>query len=146
MKEKFFSVVVEPINTVEESTLAGHHTARVKPAKGAKRVYVVPVPRGTVLLKDGYPAMLAEHKLKPCVDGPAYLLSLMAKVPEFEMPDELHNIDIVAAEPDNPTSVFQYDNDDWFLYFSWHESDRKPNLANVRGVWSSHWAFLAEDA
>ena len=83
----------------------------------------------------------AEGK-QPCRNAPAYLAGLMAQVPEDQMPEELRNKDLVAAEP----AVFAGGSGRrCFLYVSRRDGCRGLSLTIVDGKWDARWAFLAED-
>lgn len=146
---------VDPINDVEqgirEGNLTSHYdfitneTVKLVPAQGRKRVYVVPF--NETVGQNDYAARLAEYGLKPCQNAPNYLLGLLKQVPEHEMPQELANKHIVAAEPKTPSSVFQgRDGDQCFLYACRLGANRGLDLRDVSREWDGYWAFLAEIA
>lgn len=154
-RTKFPSWVVTPINDVEKGYEAGHYdgkydhisnkTVPLKNVEGEKRVYLVPFNK--TIGQDAYPALLKEFGLKPCVDGPNYLLGLMKQVPESEMPEELEGKYLVAAESDNPSSAFlDKDGNRCFLHVNRDGSDRGLSMARIGYDWSDYWAFLAEEA
>lgn len=152
---KFHSWVVTPINNVDEGYKTGHYnekydhitteTIPVKQLEGQKRVYLVPF--NETIGENDYVVRLAEHGLKPCVDCPNYLLGLMKQVPESEMPEELGNKYFVAAEPDNPSSVFFGKHGDrCFLGVRRDGSNRDLVVVGAENEWDDCWAFLAEEA
>lgn len=93
-----------------------------------------------------YIVLLRAEGKQPCQNAPQYLLGLMSVVPEDKMPPELQNIDFVAAEQCNASSVFE-DHFDLrcFLGVVRYHPHRKLTMVRVNGVWRSSWAFLAED-
>ena len=157
-RKKFSSWEVEPICDVNDAYARGQYTDKydwitrktvpLPKATGKKRVFIVPFNR--TIGETEFVKLLAEHDLKPCVNGASYLAGLMAKVPESEMQGELANKHIIAAEPDNPSAVFQnrYGSR---CFLCVRRSDggarRRLSLANVEyGDWDGHCAFLAEEA
>ena len=103
---EFTSFLVAPINDIEEGLKEGHYsgnppfinkeTVRLRPVEGRKEIYIVPLRKR--VRQDEYAAYLATKGLRPCVDGPNYLVGLMAQVPETAMPEVLRNRYVVAAE------------------------------------------------
>ncbi|MDD4989519.1 MAG: hypothetical protein PHV42_03800 [Candidatus Pacebacteria bacterium] len=93
----FPSFVLFPLNSIEVAARLGCYTAvypnllgtaQLPVGIGQKRVYLVPTK-----------TPLGEHGLKPCGQAPSYLTTLMAQVPEADMPAELQNKNIVAGFP-----------------------------------------------
>lgn len=112
-------------------------------AEGEKRVFVVPFELDSERNKT---AFLSKHGLKPCLNGPSYLMGLMVKIPKGEMPEEIRDKFIVAAEPDNPSSIFL---DEYgrkcFLYT--HNNLRYRLLIDINfDLFDDMWALLAESA
>ena len=148
MKEKFFSTVIEPVTTMDwiinryfrldRDRFITDETVKVKLVRDAKRVYVVPF---------WYGLMLAEYKLKPWVDSPAYLLGLIGQICAERIPKEFNNVHFVAIEPDNPTSVFQNANGErCFLCVFRRDAYYKLGLISVCQEQNIYSVFLAEDA
>lgn len=145
---------VSPINTAEEAIKQGHYndyyrlilngTVEIEPAKGPKNLHLVCFNR--TVGETEYVELLRAEGKRPCQNAPQYLLGLMAQVPEDKMPAELRNKDLVAAEPDNSSSVFTgKDGDRCFLCVYRLGGRRKLNLVRVDRRWYDYWAFLAED-
>ena len=105
---------IQPVNTAETGIAQGHYTDHyrfitnetvpVEPAKGPKNLHLVCFDRTIGEME--YVELLRAEGKQPCRNGPAYLLGLMVAVPEDQMPVELRNKDLVAAEPDNKASAF----------------------------------------
>jgi hypothetical protein len=114
------------------------------PVRGAKEVFVVPLDRD--VHRDGYLHILSEFDLKPCKHAPQYLLGLMSQISERRMPQSLDGFNIIAAEPDNPASVFGKIGEllPCFLYTERYERDRWLYLYSIPRRWCSMFAFLAE--
>ena len=116
-------------------------------AKGAKRVFIVSFKRPVG--KGEYVTLLAQYGLRPCKNSPSYLAGLMATVSEAEMPEELRNTDIVAAEPKNHASIFKDDGGHpCFLYVRQRDlAIRDLDLVRIshKKEWLGYWAFLAEE-
>ena len=145
---------ISPINTVEEGIAQGHYTGHygfitdktvpLQPVQGAKNLYLVCFNR-TIGETEYVELLFAEGK-QPCRQAPAYLLGLMAAVPEDKMPEELRNKDFVAAESDNKSSVFAGGHGHrCFLFVNQRGAYRRLDLIGVGGLWGDSWAFLAED-
>ena len=145
---------VQPINSVGTGISRGHYTDHydfitngtvpLHTVKGAKNLYLV-CPNRTIGETE-YVELLRAVGKQPCRNAPQYLLGLMAKVPESEMPAELRNKKLVAAEPDNTSSVFvgKY-GDPCFLGVDRGVGYRKLSFTKVGGGWAGPWVFLAED-
>lgn len=145
---------ISPVSTVETGLAQGHFndhysfitngTVPVEPAKGPKNLHLVCFDR-TIDETECVELLRAEGK-QPCRNGPAYLLGLMAAVPEGKMPEELRNKNLVAAEPDNNASAFT-DSLGYrcFLYVFRLVAYRELRLIDVDRRWFDSWAFLAED-
>ena len=145
---------IQPVNTAETGIAQGHYTDHyrfitnetvpVEPAKGPKNLHLVCFDRTIGEME--YVELLRAEGKQPCRNGPAYLLGLMVAVPEDQMPVELRNKDLVAAEPDNKASVFT-DGVGFrcFLYVNRDGARRELDLFGVGREWSGRWAFLAED-
>ncbi|MEK7208414.1 MAG: hypothetical protein AAB699_02585 [Patescibacteria group bacterium] len=83
---------------------------------------------------------------QPCKDAPAYLLGLMAAVPEDKMPAELRNKHIVAAEPDKSSVFADGDGGRCFLCVGRYDDGfRRLNRMRVVGRWGGRCAFLTEN-
>ena len=145
---------IQPINTAEEGIRVGHYdghysfitneTVPLQPVQGAKNLHLVFFNR-TIGETECMELLRTEGK-QPCRNGPQYLFGLMAHVPEDKMPAELRNKDLVAAEPDNKSSVFTGGSGHrCFLYVLRDGGYRRLGLASVGREWSDDWAFLAED-
>lgn len=119
-------------------------TVPLTPAKGAKALHLVCFNR--MIGETEYVELLRPKGKRPCRHAPQYLLGLMAQVPEDKMPVELHNKDIVAAEPDIAFSVFaDWDRRRCFLCVYRGGGLRRLHFAFVAGPWPDRWAVLAED-
>lgn len=145
---------IHPINTVEEGIRQGHYndyyrhitdqTVPLRPAAGAKTLHLVCFNR--IVGETEFVELLRAEGKRPCQDAPNYKLGLMAQVPEEQMPEVLRNKDIVAAEPDNSSSVFTDEvGSRCFLYVLRYVADRGLSLTDVGRRWHDGWAFLAED-
>ena len=144
---------VNPINTAETGISQGHYTDHyrfitnetvpVEPAKGPKNLHLVCFNR--IVGETEYVERLRAEGKQPCKNAPAYLLGLMAAVPEDKMPVELRNKYIVAAEPDNKSSTFVAGfGFRCFLCVS-RSGAYRGLLLCVGRKWLDNWAFLAED-
>ena len=144
---------VSPVNTAEEGIRLGHYndhyryitdkTVPLKPVEGKKNLHVVCFNR-LIGEKEWVELLRAEGK-QPCRHAPQYLLGLMAQVPEGQMPAELHNKDIVAAEQESPSVFSDFYGRRCFLCVSRDDVGRGLSLASVDGEWFGFCAFLAED-
>ena len=145
---------ISPINTAEEGIAQGHYTDHyrfikdktvpLQPVQGAKSLHLVCFDR--TIGETEYVELLRAEGKQPCRNAPQYLLGLMAQVTEDKMPEELRNKDLVAAEPDNKSSVFTgrfgYR---CFLYVLRGGVFRRLDLTAVGRRGFDRWAFLAED-
>ena len=145
---------IQPVNTAETGIAQGHYTDHyrfitnetvpVEPAKGPKNLHLVCFDRTIGEME--YVELLRAEGKQPCRNGPAYLLGLMVAVPEDQMPAELRNKDLVAAEPDNKASAFaDVSGRRCFLYVHRFGAYRELRLIGVNGEWGDGWPFLAED-
>lgn len=145
---------INPVNTAEEGIRVGHYddcdpfitneTVPLQPVQGAKDLHLVSFNR-IIGETESVELLRAEGK-RPCQNAPQYLLGLMAAVPEERMPQELRNKKLLAAEPDNKSSVFSDENGyRCFLCIFRDGGGRELSLAIVDGEWSGFCAFLAED-
>ena len=145
---------INPVNTVETGIALGHYvdhyafitneTVPVEPARDAKNLHLVCF--DSTDDETEYVELLRAEGKQPCRNAPAYLLGLMATVPEDKMPEELRDKDLVAAEPDNRSSTFIDKNRDrCFLYVLRWGATRELDLIDVELKVEDGWALLAED-
>jgi len=146
---------INPINTVEEGIAQGHYTGHyqfitnktvpLQPVQGGKNLYLVCFNR-TIVLTDVVQLLRTVAK-RPCRNAPQYLLGLMAQVPEDKMPDWFRNKYIIAAEPDNKSSVFTDERDHhcFLCIFRGVDGGRELSLASNGGFCDGGYAYLAED-
>ena len=152
IKTPFFSVMVNPINDIEEGKTTGNYdsiydwitvnTVPLEKAEGAKRIYFVPV---TEQVEEGKEAeFLAKYGKKPVVNAPNYLLGAMAKLKESDLPEELKLKDLVAVAD----GVFlNHSGNRCFLNCNRRSGERKLNMVKLLGDWyaDNAWVFLAEE-
>lgn len=83
---------------------------------------------------------------KPCHDGPGFLLGLMARLMENEMPNELYGKNLIAIEPDNPSSVF-IDEDGHRCSLCVFRGGENRRLGLMPREWQLYpfWAIVAEN-
>lgn len=145
---------INPVCTAEEGIRVGHYddhysfitneTVPIQPVQGAKNLHLVCFNR--TISGTEYVELLRAEGKRPCQNAPQYLLGLMAAVPENQMPVELRDKDLVAAEPGNKSSAFTNKNGNrCFLCVIRNGGCRGLGLTSVGGEWSGGWAFLVED-
>lgn len=151
---RYYSFLVSPVNSLDDALRDGNfdgcsfsvsaERVKFRATNGRKKVCVVPLTKK--LEPDKIPERLASVGLKPCADAPNFLGGLMATVPEADMPLELRDKKIVAAEPDNQSSVFLNEHGQrCFLCVHRHGLYRIPGLVAVEGDWNTLWALLGEE-
>ncbi len=152
LKTPFFSVMVNPINNIEEGKTTGNYDSSynwitannvlLEKAEGSKRIYFIPV---TENVEEGKEAeFLAKYGKKPVTNAPNYLLGAMAKLKESDLPEGLKLKDLVAVAD----GVFLYhDGNRCSLYCRRRSGERKLNVVFLNGEWSADrdWVFLAEE-
>ncbi|MDO8483260.1 MAG: hypothetical protein Q7S86_05610 [bacterium] len=152
-KPRYYSFLVSPVSNLDDALKNGHFNGcsfsvsaervKLRATDGRKKVCVIPLTRK--LEPDKILNHLASVGLKPCADAPNFLGGLMAAVQEADMPQELRDIQIVAAEPENPSSIFLNERGQkCFLCVHRHVLYRIPGLVGVEGDWSTRWALLGE--
>ena len=132
------------VNSKGEAITSG--AVRLKKVEGGlKRIYVV-FSEETVNSM-GYIPLLESLGLIPCINAPHYLLGLMNSVPEEQMPEMLKDKSIVAAEPDNPDSMFRRNGDGLcFLGVYRKLLHREFRLTVTNRPWPNIFAFLGQTA
>jgi hypothetical protein len=151
----FFSVVVDPINNIEEGKKIGHYdsiydhisqkTIPLQKAIGAKRIYFVPV---NERVEEGRETeFLAKFGKRPVTNAPNYLLGAMAKLEEKDLPENLKLKDFVAVSSDEKEAFS--DRGGYPCFLACNRSDGGRELLMVKLVYEWHlnhgWVFLAED-
>lgn len=144
---------IMPINTIEDGIAAGQYnshnefitntTVQLQPAQGPKNVYLVCFDRE--LEPTEWTDLLRAEGKQPCINGPNYLLGLMAQVSQDQMPEEFRSKDIVAAENARSSIFADEDGDPCFLYVSHDSTSRKLDFTVIGPGWYIFWAFLAQD-
>ena len=148
------SVVVNPINSIALAVEKGNYDSvydwineehvPLAEAKGAKRIYFVPVTENVNTGDEE--AYVNRFGLTLCKSAPNYLAGAMAIVPENKLPEELAGKDFVAVE-NAESSVFQgEDGGRCFLDVFRYDGRRELFLMLVVGDWDADdgWVFLAE--
>lgn len=115
------------------------------PSTWRKDIFVV-CPNRIMEGPENIRSFLRTQGKRPCHDGPGFLLGLMSRLMENEMPNGLYGKNLIAIEPDNPSSVFI--NDDGhrcsLCVFRGGEN-RRLGLMPIEWRLYPFWAFLAED-
>jgi len=150
---------IRPINFFEEGVELGgyakfggyvgyfryltNETAPMGLVEGEKNLYLVGFNRSVG--ETEYISLLKAEGKRPCKNAINYTLGLMAQVPENKMPEKLHNKDIVAAEPNNGSTIFIKNNGNYFLYVPRVNESRIIIITGTSGWWPDYIAFVAED-
>ncbi len=154
IRSKFHSWILKPFSDVELAVKRSKATSKALASDGViidyggqeKEVYVIPF--GRMIGENEYEMLLHELGFKPCKFGPSYLLRLMVQVPLIEMPVDLRDKNIVAAEPNNPSSFFPNNVEcKGFMCLRQNVKTQERELGDVLiggGEWPENWAFLAE--
>lgn len=155
LRHEFPSWIVEPVcalpalhQRLGDCISFLEDTWKIPKSEGSKRVYVAYFDRNihhTHLLD-----LLHQHGLKPCVDGPSYLLGLIARMRVADFPEEIRGRSIVAIGTGNLIHGRQLGHHD----ASYLEADVAPNGArsisttfvpnSATQSWSHRTAYLAE--
>jgi hypothetical protein len=107
-----------------------------------KKVYLVSFNKA-VDSKD-YMELLKKYNMKPCINASNYLLGIMGKYSELDFPKTLINKCLVAAEPNNPHSIFYEAGNKCYLAVIRQNQKRRLTITETESGWLSNWAFLAE--
>lgn len=151
-KTNFFSVVVDPINDIEDGKKVGHYdviyyhitskTVPLQKAQGSKRIYFVPVNERVEQGKEA--EFLAKFGKRPVTNAPNYLLGAMAKLEEKDLPDHLKFKDFVAVSSDEKEVFSDHNGNRCFLNCNRRNGKRKLNMVKLTGEWNPEddWFFL----
>lgn len=120
---------------------------RVVPSPSTRRkdIFVVCPNRMMEGVEDIRLFLLTQGK-QPCHNGPGFLLGLMARLMENEMPNELYGKNLIAIEPDNPSSVF-IDDDGHRCSLCVFRGGENRRLGLMPIEWQLYpsWAIIAEN-
>lgn len=148
------SFLIQPISDLTHAiAMAGYDkvdpfiiesTIPLAPVHDAKNVAVACF--DTFLTLENIRELLAAQLLCLCSNGPLYLLGLMAQTPEAVLPNILVDRSIVAAEPDNPASIFgDGRGNQCFLYVGRRGGRRGLFLVDKdKKAWGFAYGFLVE--
>jgi hypothetical protein len=154
-KTEFFSVVVDPINEIEEGKKTGHYdsidrwitpkTVLLQKSEGAKRIYFVPVNERVPEGKEA--EFLSKFGKKPVTNAPNYLLGAMVKLEEKDLPEELKLKDFVAVSSDDTGVFLGGGGTRCFLRCNRRSGYRRLDMIELANDWRADygWFFLAEE-
>lgn len=154
MKKQFFSILVSPINSINDAIEKGNYssvyehisltTAPLVEVTGEKRIYFVPISKNVTT--GGEELYLNKFGLTLCKNAPNYLLGATTVLPENKIPAELKGKSFVAAESVSSSGFVDRSIDRCCLCVDRGGDERRLDIVRVFGNWDAgnDWMFLAE--
>lgn len=148
----FFSVVIDPINDIEEGKAKGYYDLiddsvniknfPLRRAEGLKRLYFVPI---TEIVEEGKEAeYLVKFRKRPVKNATNYFLGAMAKIGQEDLPENLISKNFVALMCDEEVYSVLF-NFPCFLCSSISEGSRSLFVKVRSTAWDLNSVFIAED-
>lgn len=154
-KKMFFSVIVEPINTLVEAKERCHFVYNfdrinescviLSPVTKSKKIYLLTVDE--TILEGEEKMFFAKRRKKPITHAPNYLFGLIAKLEHGDFTKDFDTKRIVAFSLGSMDVFSIYLPFENFLYCYFGDGETRLRAVMTSGPWSknSNYVFLAED-